>query len=175
MREALAVLIEAIEPALRAHPEPVLGIDEQRVDAVVEETRWIAGLVREGLELARGQVVAEDTRIARPDPEDVVLLRMPQGADVPAADALLADDAVGGGIPGGQAAAGPDPQDAGAVLFHVPHEAVGKRACIGDVVLVDLEAGAVVAVQAVLGRQPDVAAAVLEDVHDRGLGEALLE
>ena len=57
----------------------------------------------------------------------------------------------------------------------VPDEAVGEGGEVGRVVPVDLEGGAVVAVEPVLGGQPDVAAPVLEHVHHRGLGEPLLE
>src|SRR5439155_1004902 len=95
--------------------------------------------------------------------------------DVPAGQLRLAHHAVGRPLPHRQATGGGDPQVAGGVFVDVPDEAGRERGGVGGVVLVHLEGQAVVAVEAVLGGQPDVPAPVLEDVHHRRLRQPLLE
>ena len=167
--------VQAVEAVLRPHPEAVLPVDVESGDAVVGDGGGLVGVVHVRGQLARADVEAEQAVLARPDPERVVLGRIPQHPDVPAGQLRLAQHAVARALPHGQPAAGGHPDVARAVLFRVPDEAVGERGGVGGVVLVDLEGHAVVAVEAVLGGEPDVPAPVLEDVHDRGLRETLLQ
>ena len=100
---------------------------------------------------------------------------MAQGADVPAADALLADDACRWSGPRRRGRRGWRSRGCRPRPPRRPTRSCPAASPVGGVVLVDLEAGAVVAVQPVLGGQPDVAPPILQDVHHRGLREPLLE
>ena len=181
VREPPAAGIQEVETAVGAHPQTALAVEVEGVDAVVGEARSVGGVVGEAPQRSAGEIEADEPSIAGADPQCVLATREPQHADVAAGQLLLADHPVGGSLPCGQPAGGSGPQVARPVFLDVPYEAAGQRGRVRRhllprrIVLVDLEREAIEPVQAVLGGEPDVSASVLEDVHDRGLGQPLIE
>ena len=137
----------------------------ERVDPVVDR---LPGPRRRGrsARLRRGQVEAEEARVAGADPERVRLAAGRGGPGCAARHCPAARPCRWRG-PRGQAATVAI-QRSPRRPPRRPRRSCRAAGCVGGVVLVHLEGDAVVAVQAVLGGQPDVAAPVLEDVHDRG-------
>ena len=71
--------------------------------------------------------------------------------------------------------AGPDPDPAPVVLGHAEYLVVGKRGRVTRDIPVDLEAVSVVAVQPLLGCEPEEALCILQDAEDHALRQSLLD
>ena len=72
--------VQPVEAAVGAHPQPVLGVDVERVDPVVGEAAGVGGVVgerREGCRLATSR--RSEAAVARADPQRVLSLARSAG------------------------------------------------------------------------------------------------
>ena len=171
-----------LRPRVRADPHAAAAIRLDRVDLIAAQAAYVARVVTEVRDRAGLRVDPIEPRRARPDPDRVVGRDVKRSHEVagerPGAVRVVPEDleAAGSRVPARHpAAVGRDPQTARSVLVDREDEVGRQPARASLVVLVMVEAIAVVAIQPGLGSEPQEPVAVLVDRPDGALREPFVE
>jgi hypothetical protein len=180
MDKCTTFFIEEVQPVAEcAQPEVLVAIDKDVADIITAEAGGVIVEMRILIEFIAIGDEAYKALIFGADPEAAFFI-FGEAGDKVAGDGCTAGVfsegselvfsaivSVKSSSPGG------NPEIAAVVFYDVGNEVVAYSAFISRVIAVDADLVAIVFVEAVAGAEPDEAAAVLQDVEDVVLGEAV--
>ena len=178
--QAMMLGLPALESRLRADPERPRAIEQQGVDPVIDEGAGVAGIVAQVLDAARCGLENVDTRVEGSDPHAIVGIHEQRVDGVAGERAAVFgivavdDEVVGGALPAREAPVlDGDPQIVVTILDDGLDVVARQPAVGGARVGVAEQLVAVVAHQAVLGREPHEPLRILQRREHRALRQAV--